>query len=216
MKINYFLIIQLLLLLLACNNNKINKIYYDSGEWSETRLVDKEKQIYYRTYYYKNGTIESEGTVLKDGTRDGEWKEYFSDGVLKWTGLIKKDSLVISTSGEMPEFKRLPMRVEIEGNPKVLKAGEAYKIRTIVEGVHSSIYDVLVSYPESSEIINGKDRKFFTHIPKNEEDPDRFPFVVTPKAAGKMYVMLVFPNEDGVITFGIDNLEASFEYEVVE
>ena len=217
MKIDYFLIISLLLLLFACNNNnKIDKIYYNSGEWSETRLVDKERQIYYRTYYYKNGVIESEGTVLKDGTRDGEWKEYFSDGVLKWIGLIKKDSLIISTTGKMPDFKRLPMKLEIEGNPKVLKIGKAYKIRTIVEGVHSSIYDVLVSYPESREIINNEDKKFFTHVPKNEEDPDRFPFVVTPKTAGKMYIMLVFPNEDGVLTFGIDELEASFVYEVVE
>ena len=45
--------------------------------WYETYLIDKQKQIYHCTVYYKNGVIESEGTVLKDGTRDGEWKEYF-------------------------------------------------------------------------------------------------------------------------------------------
>jgi len=217
MNINYFLVVPLLLLLLACNHNKTDKFYYDSGElWYETYLIDKQKQIYHCTVYYKNGVIESEGTVLEDGTRDGKWKEYFSDGTLKWNGFMNKGNIVISKTEKMPNFIQLPLRLEIEGNPEVLKVGEAYKIRTIVEGIHPSIYDVLVSYPDSRKVENNKDRKFFTHISKNEEDSDRFPFVVTPKAAGKMYIMLVFPNEDGVLTFGIDELEASFVYNVVE
>ena len=221
MRINYFLIISLLLFLFACNHNKINKFYYDSGELRhETHLIDKQKQIYYRTFYYRNGAIEAEGTVLEDGEYllpNGEWKEYFSDGALKWSGERRKGDIVISKTEKMPDFVRLPIKLEIEGMPKILKVGETYKIRTFVEGIHPSIYDVLVSYPDSRAVRNREDSvRFFVNIPKNEEDPDRFPFVVRPKVAGEMYIRLVFPDEEGRVIFGIDDTNLSFVYEVVE
>ncbi|MDR0874117.1 MAG: hypothetical protein LBN27_11735 [Prevotellaceae bacterium] len=201
MKANYFLINILLLFLFACTNNKTEKFYYDSGKlWYETYLVDEQKQTYHCTVYYKNGVVESEGTVLEDGTQNGEWKEYFSDGVLKWIGRIDTGHYVIRTKG-MPDFIHLPAKLEIEGNPKVLKIGETYKIRTIVEKVHPSIYRILVNVPNNIE--------------KNKEDPDRFPSVITPQKIGKMYITLVFPNKDGYLIVG-GEMNLSFVLEVVE
>ena len=205
MRINYFLIVLLLLLLSACNNNKIDKFYYDSGELcSETYWIDKEKKMYHYTDYYKNGVIESEGTALEDGRIDGERKEYYSDGVLKWAGFAQEGHIVIAESKEkMSDFIQQPRQLQIEkrqGEP--LKVGTTYKISTIIEGVHPSIYNVLVNGPNDIRV--------------NEEDPDRFPFVITPKEAGEIYIMLVFPNKDGYLIVGNEDSSLSFVCEVVE
>jgi len=167
-------------------------------------LIDKEKQIYHCTTYYKNGVVESEGTLLEDGRKDGAWKEYFSDGVLKWDGFISKGYIVIAESEEkMRDFIRLPMRLEIKKTQgELLKVGKAYKIRTIVKGVHPSLYNVLVNSPNKIE--------------ENEEDPDRYPLVVTPKEAGKMYIIFVFPDKDGRLVLGHEDTNVVSIVDVVE
>jgi antitoxin component YwqK of YwqJK toxin-antitoxin module len=69
---------------------KIKATYKDDkpeGVWREN-TEDGEIE---RSYIYKNGIIVGEGVITEQGERDGNWKEYFEDGILKGEGAYDHD-----------------------------------------------------------------------------------------------------------------------------
>lgn len=162
-------------------NKNITREYYNSGELlRETEKIDSVSS--YCREYYKNGNLKKEGTRYKDGYYNGLYKEYFKDGVLKLRAKINHGSLVIG-GPEWPDFTKRHSEIDIEGQPTKLKVGKTYRMRTYVEGLDLDMY--LVKY------------SMYKHVEKNKNDPELFPYQITPKKAGELQIMLHFPEKDG-------------------
>ena len=174
---------------MSCQKNK-KTFYYDSGELKyELALTNKGQQIYYCHAYYKNGNLKEEGSTNKKGLHINHWKVYYSDGVLKWEGNFSSDGqLIISDNDKWPDFVNKPARLSINGNPKVLKIGQTYKIRLFMERIHPTMYVVV--------------DQNFKMIPINLVDKDRYPYQITPNKIGNFYFMVIFPNNDGAFLVG--------------
>ncbi len=194
-----FLLI-VLFVLISCQQ-QTKKYYYDTGELKyESYDIDKKNRIYHIKAYYKNGFLKEEGNMKGKGRPDGHWKEFYSDGVLKWEGDYSIGHVVIPKNESYPDFVHMPARLGIEGNPKALKIGQKYKIRLYMEKVHPSMY--VVSYEN------------FIEVPTNPNDPDKYPFIITPNKTGEFYVWIVFPNKDGIYLAG--NPFLAFKMNVVK
>lgn len=74
----------LLPLVFACETKRYLKEYYENGALKKELIATKAK-IQCLTYY-ENGKLESEGELLPDGHRVGNWKYYHNDGKLKAAG----------------------------------------------------------------------------------------------------------------------------------
>lgn len=193
----------LLIVLMSCQQNT-KKHYYKTGELKyETYNIGRKGNIFHVNEFYKNGVLKAEGNC-KDITEGknipiDHWKEYYSDGVLKWEGDYNDaGQRIISKNGKWPDFVHLPAHLAIDGNPDSLKVGYSYKIRILMPSVHPSLY--IVSYEN------------FKKIPLNPENPDKYPYIITPQKPGKLYILLVFPNKDGYYIAGSPML--SFELNV--
>jgi len=180
-----FKLLFLIGVLYSCQRNDVKKYYYNTGElWIVEKVVDKEKGIYYSQIYNKKGNLESEGYSNKDGLWDGDWKEYFSDGKLRWRGRVDNGHKIIEDS-VWNNLEAQRAILEIDGHPKVLKIGQKYKIRTYVEGVDTDAY--IVTYSNYKE------------IEYNKEDPERYPFYIIPKKVGNMDILYLFEDSNGYI-----------------
>lgn len=188
-----------MIFLFSCKHNEIKKYYYDSGQlWVEEKLVDKKASIYYNKIYNKTGYLESEGYTNKNGIPNGFRKEYFSDGRLRWKGYFKNGNKDVPDS----VWKNLIHQrayIELEGHPRILKVGQTYKVRTYVEGLDTDIY--VVTYCN------------YQKIEKNRENPDKYPFCITPKKPGTLDILYLYPNDDGYIIVGAPHL--AFHFQVV-
>jgi hypothetical protein len=180
MKKKYVIII-LITLLISCHS-KTHKHYYKTGElWYETQDINKE--LYYIKAYYQNGNVKEEGANGVGNHPQGHWKEYYSDGVLKWEGDYDQGQRIISKDGKWPDFTKIPSQISIEGSPEILKLGQSYKVRILMPQVHSSLYVV----------VDENKHK----IPENKEDPEKYPYIITPNIIGKVHYFILFPNKDG-------------------
>jgi hypothetical protein len=185
--------------LYSCQKNDVKKSYYDSGElWVEEKVVDKEKGIFYSKIYNKKGYLESEGYSNKDGVGDRYWKEYYSDGRLRWRGNVKDGNKDIPDS-VWQNLVGQHAGIEIEGHPKVLKVGQKYKLRSYVEGVDTDTYVVAYSNYEKIEY--------------NKEDPEKYPFYIIPKKTGNMDILYLFPDDNGYIIKGNPHLSFHLKIE---
>jgi hypothetical protein len=188
MKNKYVILLILIEILIACQP-KTKKMYYKTGQlWVEQTLINKKQKIFYSRIYFPNGTLQREGYVFEGGRSEGHWKEYYSDGVLKWEGDYDHGQLVISKDGKWPDFTKMPAQVSIEGSPDILKLGQSYKVRILMPQVHSSLYIV----------VDENKHK----IPENKDDPEKYPYVITPNATGKIHYFILFPNKNGYFIMG--------------
>lgn len=71
-------------LVFACESKRYSKEYYENGALKRELITTKAK-IQCLTYY-ENGKLESEGELLADGLRVGNWRYYHNDGKLKAAG----------------------------------------------------------------------------------------------------------------------------------
>jgi len=69
---------------------KIKATYKDDKPEGVWREYDEYGDIQ-RSFMYKNGIIVGEGIITEQGEKDGRWKEYFDDGILKGEGSYASD-----------------------------------------------------------------------------------------------------------------------------
>jgi hypothetical protein len=176
------------LFLLSCNENNKKKEYYDTGElYMIEKLIDKKNNIWYAKVYSKKGYLESEGYTDSKGTPNGNWKEYFSDGKLKWQGHMEGKFAVVPEKVLYEMYKQFAM-IQIDDDSKQLQVGQKYKLRTYIEGVSPNLYAVVDS------TLNLLD--------SNRIDPENFPFEFVPEKAGVYYVLLMLPDSNGNVIAG--------------
>lgn len=70
----------------GCSHNDELLIKYENGELAERFIVsnDINHNVKYISYH-KNGNIREEG-YIHSGERIGFWKQYYSDGIIRWQG----------------------------------------------------------------------------------------------------------------------------------
>jgi len=187
------LILTLIGLLMSCQQNK-KTFYYDSGELKyDLVLTNNEQKIYYCHAYYKNGNLKEEGQTNRNGLHINHWKVYYSDGVLKWEGNFSSDGqLIISENDKWPDFVHKTAKLGIQGSPKTLKLGHTYKFRLYMVSIHPSMYIVVNQY--------------FKEIKMSSNDHDNYPYSITTDKIGNFYIIVVFPNKDGVYLVGNPSL----------
>lgn len=187
------------LFLSACNKN-VNKEYYESGQLKSITMPTNRPDVFHYKDFYINGQTKSEGYIDETGLHIEDWKEYFCDGVLKWEGRFDSGQVVISNSKDWPRFVELPCKIEIKGNPKVLKLNKEYELRCVVDGLHPSIYHLT--------------DENYIQLSKNEKDFECYPYVFRPQLTGKRQIWVIFPDSNGVFKVGDERL--AFDFEIVE
>ena len=75
--------------------------------------------------YFKNGKLKAEGITNEKGRWMGHWKEYFSDGVLKWEGDFYDGKKIISKTNSWPDFTKSKGGLDIFENPDTLIVGKS-------------------------------------------------------------------------------------------
>jgi Uncharacterized protein conserved in bacteria len=77
--------------LIACNKSIKQESFYENGNVKEikTYVDKKDTTVYSITKYYLNGQMSEKG-FIKDGYKDGEWKYWYSDGDIRWTGIFSQ------------------------------------------------------------------------------------------------------------------------------
>lgn len=187
-----------LVALLSCQ--KVEKGYYKSGALRyERMLLDKEKKLYHQKAYYPNGNIESDGNVYENHKPEGHWKEYYSDGVLRWEGEYK-EGLIDTGSDTIPQYAKYENNIEVHATR--MKKGKTYEIRALTPKVHPLLYKL--AYLNYDTLV------------ANPNNPDLYPYLVTPTHSGKFPVMIVFPNKDGYYIKGDFDNVTIFEFDVEE
>lgn len=168
----------------SCTNN--TKKYYDqSGRLLITeKLINKHDSVFFTKIFNKKGYIEKEGYTDKFQTPHGIWKEFFSDGKLKWKGEIKNNKKCIPDSILFNAFYQ-PFGIDIDCKAKYLQKGANYKVRTYVEGIPDDAYLV------TDSLLNP--------LSRNLIDPERYPFIFSPKKQGEFFIYIVFPDSNGYV-----------------
>ncbi|MDR1698270.1 MAG: hypothetical protein LBR75_00385 [Prevotellaceae bacterium] len=190
------LFLAVLLFLYNCSDNpKTHYFYYDTGELvAETtflKIADNGDSIFYTKEYNKEGHVTMEGHH-RNGVPFGLWHFYYSDGVLQWRGEMEEGRQILPN--DILNQKGFQAGIDIEGKPAILKVGQRYKLRTYVEGVMPSAYEVMTD----SE---------FLRLYTNKDDPERFPLVLAPEKAGIFNAILVLPDSNGVVIVGKRELQ---------
>ncbi len=202
-KILYVLII--LIFIISCEGKK--KHYYPTGELCCVTYKIRNNDLHV-IEYFKNGKIKEEGdyktVVIGEDKgkrfRIGHWREYYSDGVLKWEGIYNLNGYLFDKDKGLPDFLHMPIKLSLTGDTGCLQVGHKYKLRILMPNVPSSVYKVLYEN--------------FKEVPPNPEDPDCYPYLIIPSKAGRMYVFVLFPDKNGYYHFEGHTL--FFEYKVIE
>lgn len=126
MKNKVFIVLNsvLLFIFISCNQ-KIDIQYYDTGEVYKIEKRINDHKTYVHTYF-KNGKLKQEG-MLYNSLRDGNWKMYYSDGVLK-------TEVIFSENKPVKEIIKHPILLEFKGDPTELKVGYSYQFRILGVG----------------------------------------------------------------------------------
>jgi uncharacterized protein len=125
-----------------------------------------------KSMIYKNGLVLGEGIVLEDGSKDGHWKEYYTDGSLRSEGEYRENKPVgewkyYYPNGKMEQTGKYSNSGKLTGNWKwfydneQLKVEESY-IAGLKEGTHIE-YDETGKIIENGEYVKGlEDGEWFT------------------------------------------------------
>lgn len=201
-KNNAISIVLLIIIFQACLSEEYKKFYDKNGILvSEEKLINKKDSIFYSKVYNVKGYLEREGFSDKNGLGNGFWKVYFSDGTLKWKGIVK-DGMPLVPDSIINNVDNQYCFLEFKDKHKTLKVGTEYKIRTYVEGIPFSHYILTDSLFNELEI-------------NDDEDSDNYLCKFTPSHAGKYEVWIVFPDINGEIVPGKSKAKL-FTFKVVE
>ncbi len=156
----------LLFLFVSCNQ-KIEIQYYDTGEIRKTtkRINEHESEI---RFYFKNGQIEQEGIMYDDSLKDGQWKAYYSDGVLMRDITYSKNKFI-------KEDISYPIILDFKHNPSDFETGNTYQFRVL--GAY--LYSMDVPRRLGSKTLPRDDNGFL------------YMYEITPKFAGDYTIMVI-------------------------
>jgi antitoxin component YwqK of YwqJK toxin-antitoxin module len=190
----------LLLILFSSCKEKIKREYYDTGElkFEERYLSNYNDSNFYVTRYFRNGKIQHEGLIRNDSIREGHWKMYFDDGVLKWEGDFKNSVIQhqqYSKNWTWPNMRQYFKHIEIEGHPNHLIKDRIYNFRVIMPQIHPNLYAVL-------------DSNFQTIF--NPNNSDSYQYRIQPKKSGVDFINILFMNKDGFFIVGNPMLRVAF------
>ena len=181
--------ISISLILVSCQKKRVKR-YYNTGELKYEKIFSSEDtNTFYVKEFYKNGILKEEGNIIKYKVPNGHWKQYYSDGVLKYecdfidSGKAQLQNL--TNKGIWPNLEYLSKnsKLEIVGNSDTLKIGQQYKLRLLIKSVDPDMYIIL---DKNLEILK-----------PNPLNPDRYPYVYTPKEDGKIYFLVIFSDKNG-------------------
>jgi len=142
-------------------------IYYDDSDVVKNRNVMKNDSVLFYVSYFKNGKEESRGELLyMKNLPVGRWKEYYSDGVLKWEGYYDR-GLRRPYFGwdSLQKLKKLEMSFQFGDLSWPLKIGVKYKFRILSEKLSSDFYRPIVVGAGNT-------------IEENDENPELYPYVL--------------------------------------
>jgi antitoxin component YwqK of YwqJK toxin-antitoxin module len=127
-----------------------------------------------KAYLYKNGVIIGEGIVKEDGNRDGQWKDFYSDGSLQAEGIYDNGKQIgewkyYHLNGKLEQTGKFNKQGKFEGkwkwyfdNSKLLKE-ENYR-NGLKDGM-STAYDETGKVIEEGEFVDGnEDGPWFEQI----------------------------------------------------
>jgi len=154
------ILLLLCICILGCKEKpKVEKTYYESGELKCMTIHDTPQDLLY-TEYYKNGNLKEEGKIQND-TIKGKWKEWYSDGKLKWEGYYLDRARVVNYNKQTPSITGVPFRAYVDST---------YWVRINLKGIHPE--DIIVASD------NG--------IIKVASDRDIADFMLTPESKGNL------------------------------
>lgn len=175
----YFTVI-LLVFFTACNKSAEKK-FYTNGVLYEQREYNKKSDstIYSCVYYYPNGQVRAIG-VIKNGSRNGVWEEFYADGSEKWLGEYNngKRKLIILSNYPQVVFK-----------DSVLRINKINYLKVFLKGVHPD--DIIIACDNG--IITKADRK------------DLFDYMVTPNRKGAIKFFFFIMQEGKMVKIGVDD-----------
>lgn len=123
---NEVVILFFLCIFFSCNEKVVN-IYDEDGSITQTRIF-LEDAVWQVITFYPDGTKKEKGKIKKE-VRFGEWVEWYSDSIEKWSGLYIDGERDISVYQQSP-------KVLIDKEKGFLNAGIKNSVKVIVKGLH--------------------------------------------------------------------------------
>lgn len=165
MKITNTLLL-LCICILGCKENpKVKNTYYESGEL-KCMIEYKTTQDLLYSEYYINGNTKEEGIIHND-IKKGKWKEWYSDGKLKWEGYYKDSIRVVNYNKQIPNIIGLPANAYVDST---------YLIRANMAGVHPE--DIVIASDNGViKIANDRDLADFMLTPENKGSLELYLYV---------------------------------------
>jgi hypothetical protein len=176
-----FMLLIIIVVLGSCEQNKEIK-YYTSGKVKEERIYRKSKDtsMYFETYYYINGSIKSEGHICKN-EKNGLWKEWYSDGSIKWDGLYNDN---------IREYEIPLTSPNIILKDSILELNVPSNLRVDGHGIHP---DDFIIYCKNGII-------------KNADNKDLFDFTIIPERKGFIKFAFFVMKDGKMNKVGYDSL----------
>ncbi|TAJ04376.1 hypothetical protein DMA11_23915 [Marinilabiliaceae bacterium JC017] len=139
--INSFTLILICLIIFACSHKKKTE-YQDD----QSNLIQDSTFV----CYFDSGAIKEKG-ILKDSSKIGLWKEWYSDGKLKWKGYFdENNNREINISQQIPD---------IVFNNTELEVGKEYLARIFVDGLHPK--DMIITTKDNVSMFYNKENDYF-------------------------------------------------------
>jgi len=165
-------------ILMGCQyTTKTENKYYETGELKQ-KITKDSANCYTFIEYYKNGNKKLEGKICNEN-KVGKWKEWYTDGKLKWEGHFDKNRRTINYDKQNPT-------ISIYGSPVHIYQDTSYLIRINMFGVHPE--DMIVT--SNNGIIQ---------ICKNR---DKYDFVITPKKIGELKLVIYVMKDQKMYKIG--------------
>jgi len=114
---------------ISCNQ-KVEIQYYETGEIHKIKKRINKHETEVR-FYFKDGQIEREGILYADSLKDGHWKFYYNDGVLRGEIVYSKDKFI-------REVIKYPIVLDFKNSPTEFKVGNTYQFRVLGVFFHSA------------------------------------------------------------------------------
>lgn len=170
------------LICISCKKTKT--IYYKSGE-IEAIIENRNDTLNYAKFYYKNGVIKAEGFMDTEGRFENQWKEYYSDGKIKWIGKYNNGEPIVLINSKWPDFNNANWHIEIDGNSDTLIVNKTYKARIIAPEIYPDM--LYFTYNDYTEIEKNKDPKTL----------NCYPYIIKAESPGELLLLLTLPDENG-------------------
>jgi hypothetical protein len=121
-KIFVILSVALSFFYISCNQ-KVETQYYETGEVHKIKKKINKHETEVRSYF-KDGQIKQEGILYDDSLKNGLWKAYYNDGVLKGEIIYSKNKFI-------KEIIRYPITLDFKNSPSEFKVGNTYQFRVL-------------------------------------------------------------------------------------